>query len=416
MSIRLDVHYICLHISFINSSQTSAPTKGKSSTEGGFPEEWSTDGHAPPAIVWDAESGTLLHVDTPDDTDLNAEELEVGMNILNGCVFLYFPAPLHSLISSFPHPKLSSRFRDSHIYVCKRGVLDLLCSAHQDFESLREEFFPWLCKLGRSKRRRAQYADAASGGTTAHDNNNISGGITPGGMERSLSTGGTGGAGDGREEDTLAQALAHSTVLPPNAAPAEGGSSESDDAPHNAYGGEADPAKTLGSLKVGVVICRESKARRVRTLGDYYDANRTAMAEAAIAESAVAGTGTQREGVSIEQRTQLSVDTLVGPSTTIGERTTIKSCVIGSHCKIGNLVKLTGSVLLDHAVVEDGAKVEGSVLGRAVKVGAKASVRTCVVQAGYEVREGESVKGERVEVGDWMEALGEGEEESDEDE
>ncbi|KIY63067.1 UDP-3-O-glucosamine N-acyltransferase [Cylindrobasidium torrendii FP15055 ss-10] len=328
-----------------------APSKSKTTTESGFPEEWSTDGHAPPAIVWDAETGTLLHVDTPDDTDLNAEELEVGMNIL----------------SRFPHPKLSSRFRDSHIYVCKRGVLDLLCAAHQDFESLREEFFPWLCKLGRSKRRRAQYADAA----------NAVG------------------------EDTLAQALAHSTVLPSNAAPAEGGSSESDDA----YGGGASPAVVPGSLKVGVVICRQSTARRVRTLGEYYDANRTAMAEAAAA--AAESTGTQREGVSIEQRTQLSTDTLVGPSTTIGERTTIKSCVIGSHCKIGNLVKLTGSVLLDHTVVEDGAKVDGSVLGRAVKVGAKATVRACVVQAGYEVGGVETLKGERVEVGDWMGSLGE---------
>lgn len=56
----------------------------------------------------------------------------------------------------------------------------------------------------------------------------------------------------------------------------------------------------------------------------------------------------------IDQRAQISVDSIVGESTQISERTTIKRSVIGRHCIIGKMVKITGSILLDHCIVEDG--------------------------------------------------------------
>ena len=56
----------------------------------------------------------------------------------------------------------------------------------------------------------------------------------------------------------------------------------------------------------------------------------------------------------IDQRAQISADSIVGESTQISERTTIKRSVIGRHCTIGKMVKITGSVLLDHCIVEDG--------------------------------------------------------------
>lgn len=47
-------------------------------------DEW---GQIPshPAIVWDPSTDSLLHVDTPDDHDANAEEYELKMDMLARC-------------------------------------------------------------------------------------------------------------------------------------------------------------------------------------------------------------------------------------------------------------------------------------------------------------------------------------------
>lgn len=49
--------------------------------KGAIIEEW---GVSPPPlpVVWDDRTGTLLHVDTEDDRDHNAEELELTMSLL----------------------------------------------------------------------------------------------------------------------------------------------------------------------------------------------------------------------------------------------------------------------------------------------------------------------------------------------
>lgn len=47
-------------------------------------------------------------------------------------------------------------FQDSHVYVCKRSVLDAL-ELKARFDSIREEFIPWLCKPQYQKTRRQKY-------------------------------------------------------------------------------------------------------------------------------------------------------------------------------------------------------------------------------------------------------------------
>lgn len=105
----------------------------------------------------------------------------------------------------------------------------------------------------------------------------------------------------------------------------------------------------------------------------------------------------------IDQKAQISTDSMVAPSTQISERTTIKRSVIGRHCVIGRMVKITGCILLDHCVIEDewvlstpeycqanrvkSAKLDGCILGKNTRVGTKAELSRCVSQAGYEVQE-----------------------------
>ena len=64
---------------------------------GAFPEEWGPDPHPVP-IVWDDPSGTLLHIDTPDDQDRNGEELELPMSLLSRFVHCIIYRLLLSLI------------------------------------------------------------------------------------------------------------------------------------------------------------------------------------------------------------------------------------------------------------------------------------------------------------------------------
>lgn len=56
----------------------------------------------------------------------------------------------------------------------------------------------------------------------------------------------------------------------------------------------------------------------------------------------------------IDQKAQISSDTIIGDSTQVSERTTVKRSVIGRHCIIGKMVKVTGCILLDHCVIEEG--------------------------------------------------------------
>lgn len=49
--------------------------------KGSLPDEWEP-GETPVSIVWDDSTSTLLHVDTTDDLDNNADELELRMSLL----------------------------------------------------------------------------------------------------------------------------------------------------------------------------------------------------------------------------------------------------------------------------------------------------------------------------------------------
>jgi translation initiation factor eIF-2B subunit gamma len=55
---------------------------------------------------------------------------------------------------------MSNKFHDSHVYVCRRTVLDAL-ERKSRLESFREDFFPWLCKLQYQMTRRDKYGRGA---------------------------------------------------------------------------------------------------------------------------------------------------------------------------------------------------------------------------------------------------------------
>ncbi|KAI8993921.1 hypothetical protein BD414DRAFT_480816 [Trametes punicea] len=321
--------------------------------KGTVTEDWGMLPSSSP-IVFDERSGTLLHIDTPDDVDRNNNEFELRM----------------SLLSQYPKTKLSANFRDSHVYVCRRTVLDAL-NAKPHFDSIKEEFIPWLCKPQYQRTRREKYGSILSPVT-----NNLS----------------------------QALALKHSTLHLPSRKQrlrrSAAASDADDDHLRSVVPSPVEPDEDESvepSLRVGLVVHRAASgfASRANNLHAYLELNRFFLGQTETFNS------DPKSRSLIDQKAQVSTDSIVGRSTRVEERASIKRSVIGKHCVIGKMAKIVGCVLLDHCVVADGAKLDGCILGTYTKVGAKAELSRCVTQPGYEVGEGETARNEKLETSDW---------------
>jgi len=261
---------------------------------------------------------------------------------------------------------LSSHLQDSHVYVCKRSVVEVLLEKNQ-FDSFREEFLPWLCKVQYQRTKRQRYEQVL----------------------------------DPLVNTSQALALKHSTLLSRvkqqqvNHVPKSKSSATS--APQSPLASEFN-LDSPPSLRVGIHLHRPDNgvAARVNNIHTFMEMNRYFLANANYSLPT-----DPKDRALIDQKAQISSDTVIGDSTKIDERTSIKKSVIGRHCTIGKMAKIVGCVLLDHCVVEDGAKLDGCILGKSTKVGVKAELIRCVTQAGYEVNAGEIVKSEKLEVSDW---------------
>ncbi|KAI0308713.1 UDP-3-O-glucosamine N-acyltransferase [Amylostereum chailletii] len=337
---------------------TSCWFSAQRSDKGVVPEEWGPGAGSTMPIIWDNTSGTLLHVDSADDIDRNNEDFELRM----------------SLFAKYPRTTVSSKYQDSHVYVCKRAVLDVL-HLKSNFESFREEFIPWLCKLQYQRAKQQKY-----GRVFKHTSNH--------------------------SVQTLA--LRHSTLFsgPTKVKYLETGSPS--DSPSQRAASLSMPSSPIEansedppilSLRVGVVIHEDGFIGRANTLVGFLELNRKFLGQA----TWVLPTDPKDRSL-IDPKSQISSDSMIGDSTQVAERASIKRSVIGKHCVIGRSVKIVGCILLDHCIVADGARLDGSILGTNTKVGAKAELVRCLTQAGYDVEAGETFRNDKLEVSDWAAA------------
>ncbi|KAI0030858.1 nucleotide-diphospho-sugar transferase [Vararia minispora EC-137] len=318
---------------------------------GAAPDEWGARAQKTP-IVWDKLSASLLHVDAPDVGE-PTEEFELRMG----------------LVTKYPRTTLSSEYTDTHVYVCKRAVLELLL-LKPSFESFRDEFVPWLCKLQYQRTKQAKYAHVLH---------------TPADPDPAL-------------------ALRHATLGPLTAA---GTGLSTDDTPSPSTRGtllSAPPSPTRPTARATL------PPMRVALL-----AHATGAFATRFLSSASWTLPTEpKDRALIDPRAQIAPDALVGASTRIAERTVVKRSVVGRHCILGRGARVLGCVLGDHVVIEEGAKLDGCILGAGTKVGAKAELVRCVTQAGYEVDAGETVRHEKLEISDWA-AAGDSDDDDDDD-
>lgn len=91
-----------------------------------------------PELVKESEEKLLVGTDRETDELLlvqGLETLEEDLELRMG------------LLESHPRLSLTTRLLDSHVYVFRRTVLDLLATRRsKDLSSIREQFVPWLVK------------------------------------------------------------------------------------------------------------------------------------------------------------------------------------------------------------------------------------------------------------------------------
>ena len=76
-----------------------------------------------------------------------------------------------SLLWKYPHVSLTSRFLDSHVYILRRPILDLLAQ-RPNLGSLKDDVLPWLFKLSYRKSHRKNWGsceDLCSLGPFVHN-------------------------------------------------------------------------------------------------------------------------------------------------------------------------------------------------------------------------------------------------------
>jgi len=271
---------------------------------------------------------------------------------------------------------LTSRFLDSHVYILRRPILDLLAQ-RPNLGSLKDDVLPWLFKLSYRKSHRKnwgsllrlspdpQYLALAHSTTPYQKDNNIPDILRA--ASRPTTT----------DNSPLIQRRAS---LSRPSIPAQDQAS--------ALTGKTVPSEVnLPSLRCGVTLhyLKNGYAARANTIGTYSELNRQALATAAL--SAVSAPG---------QAQMISTDSLVAPSSRIGERTSIKKSVLGPHCVVGKNVKISGCIIMDHVEVKDGVKLDNTILSRNTLVEERAQLKDCELAPGVATQSDVSLKGERL--------------------
>lgn len=80
------------------------------------------------------------------------KDLDLRISLITSYVPATFKRPALLTIQRHPTLSLTTRLLDSHIYVFRRTVLDLLATRRsKDLDSMREQVVPWLIKGGWQK-------------------------------------------------------------------------------------------------------------------------------------------------------------------------------------------------------------------------------------------------------------------------
>ncbi|KAJ3183362.1 hypothetical protein HDU87_006681 [Geranomyces variabilis] len=283
----------------------------------------------------DMEKGRLVHVDDPDTMRFQ---------------------PL--MLRKFPRVRMHSNLRDSHIYIFKRWVLDLVVM-DETITSIRKKQDGLLRRL-----LRCQWSDTSLLKLqTDFANSNISASPDP------------------FEEALLLSTTNSRAATLPKLEPSSPNTGGALDLAARESVVESSKREALMPKEVvcATVICKDAFCARANTVAAYAEINRQ-RAQAARAAQSVTNDIKPKQS-------QIGPDSII-ESDQIGERCSVKKSIIGKHCTVGKNVKIANSVVMDHVIIEDGVKLDRCILSVNAKVLESCNLKDCEVAPNWTVAKG----------------------------
>ena len=266
-----------------------------------------------------------------------------------------------SLLLKFPSLEVHTDLRDTHVYLMKRAVLDILNEPEcKKISSIKEELIPLLLR-----RQLTEYKEV----DTSFDS-----------LANDLNT----GFNTIDDLDLLALQLSESNRSQRLERIIEGGA-----------------CKTIYYLYAcyKMVLSGPQIARRVSTVQDYIEGNKLMQRDFTrrnlwpIEESVLVHGSVDISGP-IER--VVGSDTWVGENSSIAEGCSIKKSIIGPLTLLGKNVKVSNSIIMEKVVIEDNCQILNSVLCGNSRVESDSILRDCIVAKSGLVQKESDLRGETV--------------------
>ncbi|MCJ1305568.1 hypothetical protein MMC08_008382 [Hypocenomyce scalaris] len=308
----------------------------------------------------------------------------------------------HGLIRKHRRIRMLTTYRDAHIYIFPRWVLDMI-SRNERMDSISEDVVGMWAKAG--------WQDGLSSKlglreifSPPKEKDGESGSHSSGFVEDDLDLGSmtTTGTSD------LHNGGAPTDISPPNFASRVGNSLMEQPQrkqkltipPILAYIHPSDPSAPL-IRRVDTAALLLSVSLRLAKLESIEEVGKPLSSPLAHASKIAHPSG-------IAQRcTVTKSDCLLASNVSVEEKCVIKETVIGANCLLKSGARLTRCVLMDGVVVGERCQLTGCILGRRSRVGSGSVLKECEVQEGFGVVEETEAKGEKFMV---FEGLEDGEE------
>lgn len=294
--------------------------------------------------------------------------------------------PMH-LLTKFGRCRVTSQLADSHVYVFKRSVLELLPLV-PEFKSIKKDLVPFLCSLQYSRTRRNKFSHILTPPqkVTTAENVQDKGEIS---VFTALQYSTTQELDFRTMSATIPARARTPTNAQKNAWDDEGSSTE------EASEGDIDEDEPtfVPSLRCAFLVHKRSKdgvtCGRANNLSAYRELNQGLLKHSSLEPKGV------RDGV--DPKAQISPNSAWEVSSRIGEGSIVASSAIGQHCVIGKQVRIVNSVIMNHVELGDGVRIENCILSSYTKVGEKTELKDCESTPGAEIPGEKSYKSTRLD-------------------
>lgn len=255
----------------------------------------------------------------------------------------------HGLIRNHPRVRMLTTFRDAHIYVFPRWIIDF-AQKNDRFDSIGEDITQWWAKAGWEKGLAEKlglgevFEELSSGSRPAQINPSVP--ATP-------------------ARETLPSEPKSDAAIPPILAylhPNE---------PEAPIIRRVDTARLLLSVSLQLAKVPSVEEVGAETASPFAHPRKVAYPEG------------------IKSRTTITkTDSLIAEHATVEEKTSIKETVVGAHCQVKEGAKMLQCVLMDGVTVGKQCKLTRCIIGKRAVIGDNCVLTDCEIQENLLVEAG----------------------------